>query len=98
MLPKAKSKIEKSRLDKFTIDNFSKAHQVEYFLSIEYPILIHPEAEGGYTALISDLPGCITQGETLEEVIANIEEARELWIETVYFRGKKEIPLPSQKK
>ncbi|MEA5510612.1 type II toxin-antitoxin system HicB family antitoxin [Crocosphaera sp. UHCC 0190] len=70
---------------------------LDYFLSLKYPISIYPEDEGGYTALITDLPGCITQGETLEEVVINIEEARELWIETVYYSGKKEIPLPSRK-
>jgi antitoxin HicB len=63
----------------------------------KYSIAIHPEEEGGYTALIPDLLGCVSQGETLEEVIANIKEARELWIATVYFSGKKEIPLPSQR-
>ncbi|MGK7958478.1 MAG: type II toxin-antitoxin system HicB family antitoxin [Crocosphaera sp.] len=57
---------------------------LDYFLSLKYPISIYPEDEGGYTALIPDLSGCITQGETLEEVVINIEEARELWIETVY--------------
>ena len=49
---------------------------LEYFLSLKYPISIYPEEEGGYTALIPDLPGCMSQGETLEEVIINIEEAR----------------------
>ncbi|GCA79206.1 hypothetical protein MiTs_01194 [Microcystis aeruginosa NIES-2521] len=39
----------------------------------------------------------MSQGETLEEVMINIEEAIELWIETVYFSGKKEIPLPSKR-
>ncbi|WP_149989206.1 type II toxin-antitoxin system HicB family antitoxin [Microcystis aeruginosa] len=68
-----------------------------YFLSLKYPISIYPEEEGGYTALIPDLDGCITQGETLEEVMINIEEARELWIETVYFSGKKEITMPSKR-
>jgi antitoxin HicB len=70
---------------------------LERFLSLKYPISISPEEEGGYTALIPDLPGCLTQGETLDEVIANIEEARKLWIETVYFSGKKDIPLPSKR-
>ena len=70
---------------------------LEYFLSLKYPISIYPEEEGGYTALIPDLDGCITQGETLEEVMINIEEARELWIETVYFSGKKEITMPSKR-
>ncbi|WP_286826080.1 type II toxin-antitoxin system HicB family antitoxin [Microcystis sp. LSC13-02] len=41
---------------------------LEYFLSLKYPISIYPEEEDGYTALIPHLPGCITQGETLEEV------------------------------
>ncbi|ACK68247.1 protein of unknown function UPF0150 [Rippkaea orientalis PCC 8801] len=47
---------------------------LDYFLSLKYPISIYPEDEGGYTALITDLPGCITQGETLEEVVININE------------------------
>ena len=50
---------------------------LEYFLSLKYPISIYPEEEGGYTALIPDLPRCITQGKTLEEGIINIEEASE---------------------
>lgn len=50
---------------------------LEYFLSLKYPISIYPEEEDGYTALIPDLPGCMSQGETLEEVIINIEEASE---------------------
>ena len=70
---------------------------LKYFLSLKYPISIYPEEEGGYTALIPDLDGCITQGETLEEVMINIEEARKLWIETVYHSGKKVIPSPSQR-
>ncbi|MBC7970826.1 MAG: type II toxin-antitoxin system HicB family antitoxin [Verrucomicrobia bacterium] len=67
---------------------------LEHYLKLRYPIKIYPEAEGGYVALIKDLPGCITQGETPDEIMANIEEARQLWIETVYEHGD-EIPLPS---
>lgn len=55
---------------------------------------IYHEKEGGYTIMIPDLDGCMTQGETLQEAINNIDEARELWIETVYSSGKKEIPFP----
>ena len=67
---------------------------LEYYLKLRYPITLYPEAEGGYVAKIADLPGCLTQGETLEETIANINEARELWIETFYESGR-EVPLPS---
>lgn len=65
-----------------------------HYLNLRYPITIYPEPEGGYVAVIKDLPGCITQGETPDEIMANIEEARQLWIETVYEHGD-EIPLPS---
>jgi predicted RNase H-like HicB family nuclease len=70
---------------------------LEYYLNLKHPISIIPEEEGGFTALIPDLPGCITQGDTMEEVVTNIEEARQLWIETVYFSGKRAIPLPQSK-
>jgi predicted RNase H-like HicB family nuclease len=66
------------------------------YLSLKYPMSIYPEDDGGYTVIIPDLPGCISQGETLEEAIENINEARELWIETVYYSGKRQIPLPSK--
>ena len=67
---------------------------LDYYLNLKYPISIIPEEEGGFTAIIPDLPGCMTQGETIEEVVANIDEARQLWIETVYLSGKRAIPLP----
>lgn len=71
----------------------SEKKPLEYYLKLQYPVTLYPE-EGGYVALIKDLPGCLTQGETLDETIANINEARELWIETAYESGD-EIPLPS---
>lgn len=71
-------------------------NSLEYYLSLKYPMSIYPEEEGGYTILIPDLPGCMTQGDTIEEAFANINEARELWIETVYFSQKKAIPQPSK--
>lgn len=43
--------------------------------------LIHAEPEaGGYSAEVPALPGCYTQGETLEEVQANLREAAEGWL------------------
>jgi antitoxin HicB len=67
---------------------------LEYYLNLKYPVTFYPDPEGGYVAQIKDLPGCLTQGETLEETMANINEARELWIETAYEAGD-DIPLPS---
>jgi predicted RNase H-like HicB family nuclease len=43
--------------------------------------LVQPEPEaGGYSASIPALPGCHTQGETLDEVRANLREAAEGWL------------------
>ncbi|MBD2571295.1 type II toxin-antitoxin system HicB family antitoxin [Anabaena lutea] len=67
---------------------------LEYYLNLQYPVTFYPDAEVGYVAEIKDLPGCFTQGETLEETMTNINEARELWIETAYEAGDN-IPLPS---
>jgi antitoxin HicB len=66
---------------------------LEYYLNLKYPITLYPDAEGGYVAEIKDLPGCLTQGETLEETMNNINEARELWLETAY-ESNDEIPMP----
>ncbi|MFB2972189.1 type II toxin-antitoxin system HicB family antitoxin [Aerosakkonema sp. BLCC-F183] len=67
---------------------------LEYYLNLQYPVTLYPDPEGGYVAQIKDLPGCLTQGETLDETMVNINEARELWIETAYESGD-DIPLPS---
>jgi predicted RNase H-like HicB family nuclease len=46
------------------------------------PIIIYPDLEdGGWIAEVPSLPGCITQGETYEEVIANVDDAIETWLE-----------------
>jgi predicted RNase H-like HicB family nuclease len=39
-----------------------------------------PEAEGGYSVVVPALPGCVTQGDTIEEVQANIVEAAAGWV------------------
>jgi predicted RNase H-like HicB family nuclease len=44
-------------------------------------VLIRTEAEGGYSASVPALPGCYSQGESFDEVLANIREAAELWLE-----------------
>ena len=42
---------------------------LEYYLTLQYPVTLYPDAEGGYVAQIKDLPGCLTQGETIEETM-----------------------------
>ncbi len=42
--------------------------------------VIHPAEEGGYWAEVPALPGCFSQGETRDEVRANIREAIQGWL------------------
>jgi predicted RNase H-like HicB family nuclease len=46
-------------------------------------IVLEPSDEGGYTVYVPSLPGCISEGDTKEEAIANIKEAIELYLEPV---------------
>ncbi len=66
---------------------------LEYYMELKYPITIHIAPEGGFVAEIEDLPGCLAQGETLEETYNEIEVARKLWLETTY-EDDQDIPLP----
>ena len=42
--------------------------------------IVHPAEEGGFWAEVPALPGCLTQGETLDELQSNLREAIELWL------------------
>jgi len=66
-------------------------------MKLEYAVRIERLAEsdgGGYLALIPDLPGCMSDGETPEEALRNVQEAIESWIESAK-EWKQDIPKPS---
>jgi predicted RNase H-like HicB family nuclease len=63
------------------------------YINLDYPITIYRAPEGGYVAEIEDLPGCISEGETSDEALERVENARQAWIEVAYEDGQ-EIPLP----
>lgn len=43
-------------------------------------VILIPDEDGGYTIEVPSLPGCISQGDTIDEALANIKEAIELHI------------------
>lgn len=49
---------------------------------IYYPAVLHKE-ENGYSACVPDLPGCFTQGETIQETMAMLQEAIGLYLDDV---------------
>lgn len=51
-------------------------------------VIIYPGEDGYLVAEVPSLPGCISQGKTREEILANIEEAILLYIEVLEQRGE----------
>ena len=59
-----------------------------------YTLLLIPDPEeGGYTVRVPALPGLTTEGDTLEEAIANARDAIALWIRTAEQHGE---PIPQE--
>lgn len=59
----------------------------------QFEAIFMPQEEGSFTVEVPDLPGCISEGDTLEEAEKNIQEAVELYLETLEERG---IPVPER--
>ena len=64
-----------------------------YYLSLPYPIELIPDEDGFWFARIPLLEGCMTNGDSREEALRMIDEAKSLWIETALQVGKT-IPEP----
>jgi antitoxin HicB len=64
-----------------------------------YAIVIEPlsaEDGGGFIATVPDLPGCMSDGETPQEALANVDDAIRTWIEAAGDMGHS-VPAPSRK-
>ncbi len=63
-----------------------------------YPLLVEPlpaEEGGGFVAIVPDLPGCMSDGETPQEAVANVQDAILAWIEAARDLGHP-VPAPSR--
>jgi len=70
---------------------------LEYYIKLKYIVKLAPISEedgGGWLAEIPELKGCMSDGETPEEALKNIEEAKIAWMSTALKRGQT-IPLPN---
>jgi len=61
--------------------------KIEYYLRLPYTRELIPEPEGGWFIRIKELPGCMSQGETVDEAMDMIGEAMTGWIEVNLERG-----------
>jgi predicted RNase H-like HicB family nuclease len=65
---------------------------------LEFPVIIEPvpdEDGGGFAALVPDLPGCMSDGESPEEALANVRDAIEAWVSEAKALGRP-VPAPSR--
>ncbi len=46
-------------------------------------VVLEPSEDGGYTAHVPSLPGCVSEGESVREALANIHEAISLYLEPI---------------
>ena len=68
--------------------------QIDYYMNLPYKMEIVPDTEeGGFVALFPDLPGCITSGDTIEEVALNLMDAKRAWLEAE-LEAERSIPEP----
>lgn len=61
-------------------------------MKTKFKIVLEKEAEGGYTVFVPALPGCHTQGDTIEKARENAREAIECYIESLRKDG---LPVPA---
>lgn len=61
-----------------------KIHKV-----LDFKVFLEPDRTGGYVVSCPSLPGCFSQGETLDEALENIKEAIELCVEEMIERKEK---------
>ncbi len=69
------------------------ADKLKYYMNLPYTIEIIPYQDGGFFAKIKELEGCMTEGETLEETLELLEDAKKVWLEAALEDGL-EISLP----
>ena len=65
----------------------------------DYAIIVEPlsaEDGGGFIATVPDLPGCMSDGETRQEALANVEDAIRAWIEAAHELGH-HVPAPTRR-
>ena len=69
---------------------------IDYYLRLNYSISLRRLEEdegGGWLAEIPGLPGCMSDGETTEEALINIQDAKLCWLESALAQGV-QVPLP----
>lgn len=68
---------------------------LNYYASLDYTIRLKENSDKSYFAEIEELPGCMTEGDTKEEALAMIDDAKNAWLEIAL---EKNLPIPEPTK
>jgi len=63
---------------------------------MRYTVILQQEADGGYVATVPALPGCVSQGDTRDEVMSNIREAADLYVKDCIAAGDP-VPIEAER-
>jgi len=64
---------------------------IEHMKLLNYRVLFRKEPEGGYTATVPSLPGCVTYGDNIDKTVEMVKEAIELYVTNLREHGE-DIP------
>ena len=76
------------------MDASTMERTVERYMALPYRVELVPSVEGGYVVRLPDLPGCVSQGDTVEEALEMIRDAQRGWLEVMLENGRP-IPEPT---
>jgi len=63
---------------------------------MRYTVILQKEEDGGYVATVPVLPGCVSQGNTRDEALKNVEEAIEVYLQDVRAAGEN-VPVEDER-
>jgi predicted RNase H-like HicB family nuclease len=68
----------------------AELHDLPVVVVVNVPVqaLAFPEADGGYSVVVPELPGCFTEADSIEEVRANVAEAARGWLAVQHDRNR----------
>jgi antitoxin HicB len=70
---------------------------LKYYLDLPYTTVVRRDEDGDFVARVDELPGCAAHGKSPEEAMANLEEAKKLWIAESLGAGQT-VPEPAAEK
>jgi predicted RNase H-like HicB family nuclease len=85
-----------NRLDEAVRHATAELKKARAVRPMKLKVVLHEAEEGGFWAEIPALPGCFSEGETKEDVLANIREAAQGWLEVASEREPAETPTEVQ--